>query len=149
MSRNHSRSQRRLLVWTAWCDAVPSACRGTELPEQPAACLTGDVHDFTQLLPFPSQKLLCIIRLPFFRDVTQRRTVVTDISGQNIVPIFLQMGPTGCPETSANSHHSTLRETLVERRAQKCLFNEDIKSCYCIVSMERCWSDAMSKTEGL
>jgi len=124
MSHKQSRSSVVYLSGQPECDAVPSACCGTELPGQPAACLTGDVRDFTQLLPFPAQKnCLCVIKLPFFRNVTQRGTVVTDISGQNIGPIFLQMGPTGCPETSVNSYHSTLRETPVERRAQKCLFN--------------------------
>jgi hypothetical protein len=41
------------------CDAAPSACCGVELPEQPTACLTGDVRDCTQLLPFLAQKSVC------------------------------------------------------------------------------------------
>ena len=150
MSHHLSRSQRRLPVWTVrarrcavsllWHRAARTAC----------SLLDWRCSWFYSASPFPAKKnCLRVIRFPFFRDVTQHRTVVTHISGQNIGPIVLQMEQTGCPETSVNSHHSTLRETPVELRAQKCLFNDDIKSWYYIVSMELCWSDAVSRTEGL
>ena len=129
MSRNLSRSQRRLPVWTVQV----RRCAVSLLWDRPArtVCnlLDWRCSSFYSASSISgTKKFLCVIRLPFFRDVMQRRMASTDISGQTIGPVVLQMGPTGCPETSVSSHHSTLRKTPVERRAEKCSFNDDIKS---------------------
>jgi hypothetical protein len=60
-----------------------------------------------------------------FWDGMQRILVVTDVSGQNIGPIFkgkaipwsLQMGPTDYPETSVTIYQSILRKIPERRRS--------------------------------
>ena len=67
------------------------------------------------------------LRSSLFWNVTQHRLVFTDVSGQPIGPIFkgqairtawlLNMGPTGCPETSVTNYQSTLSNIPEERRS--------------------------------
>jgi hypothetical protein len=76
------------------------------------------VRDF-RLLP-----LLQMTSSPFW-DVTQRRLVVTDVSGQRIGPTFqwsltawpLKMGAKRCPETLVTNYQYALRNIPEERRS--------------------------------
>ena len=57
-----------------------------------------------------------------FFDFTQRRWIVTEVSGQPLGPIFnvrartLEMGPRGCLETLVINYKSTQRNMPEERR---------------------------------
>ena len=61
------------------------------------------------------------MRSALFWDITRRRMLFTDVSGQRIGPIFTgkkseKMKPIRCPETSVNSYHTTPRNIPEERR---------------------------------
>ena len=59
------------------------------------------------------------LRYSLFREVTHRRLVVTDVSGQHIGPIFkdcsLKKSSICCPETSVADYQSMLRNLPEER----------------------------------
>ena len=68
--------------------------------------------------------------MPFalFWDFTQRRNILTDVSGQPVGPIFrgqkkpdswsLKIGPIGCPETSVRNYHYSPRNNPAERSSR-------------------------------
>ena len=56
-----------------------------------------------------------------FWDVTRRRLVGTDFSGQPDCPFFrgqVNMGTKACPETSVRKYQSTLRSIPEEQRSR-------------------------------
>ena len=60
----------------------------------------------------------------------QMRTALPDVSGQPIYPISNgqeKMGPIGCPETSLNNYHYSLRN-CPEERSFRLLRGESLKS---------------------
>jgi hypothetical protein len=68
-----------------------------------------------------------LVRFALFSDITQRRAVILYRRFGSTYPSHLQgsksprplnMGPTGCPETSVKYYHSTLHNIREERKSQ-------------------------------
>jgi hypothetical protein len=57
-------------------------------------------------------------RASLFWDITQPELIATDISGQNVGPIFpkAKMQPICCPETSVTKRQSKLRNISEQRK---------------------------------
>jgi hypothetical protein len=81
-----------------------------------------------------------LLRSALFWDITRRRVVITDVSGQRICPIFtghrdswpVKMGSIRCPETSVNNYHTTPCNIPEERRSHQ-YSGGSLKSCLLFV----------------